>query len=184
MKKILVIVGSLRKDSINRTLAKALEKLSGPKFEFTYADIGSLPHYNDDLWPDVPESVVTLKQLISASDGVLFVTPEYNRSTPGIVKNAIDWASRPYGKNVWSGKPASVIGASTGAIGTAVAQSHLRSILPILGLILLGQPEVYFRFTPGLINQELEITDEQTRSFLELYLAKFESWIDQFPTKE
>lgn len=184
MKKVAVLVGSIRQASVNWTFARAIENLAGPGWTFTYADIASLPHYNDDLWASPPESVAALKRVVEDSDGVLFVTPEYNRSIPGILKNAIDWGSRPWGKNSWAGKPASVIGTTPGTIGTAVAQSHLRSILPVLDMAVMGQPEVYFQFKPGLIGEDLTITDDQTRSFLQLYLARFESWIDRVGSRK
>lgn len=184
MKNIAVIVGSLRRESINRILANALEKLSSEKFIFTHADIGSLPHYNEDLWSNPPPSVLAFKQLILDSDAVLFVTPEYNRSIPGIVKNAIDWGSRPYGKSCWKNKPASIAGATSGAIGTAVAQSQLRIILPILEVVAMGQPEIYFQFKPGVIDADLNFTDEKTKAFMQQYLLRFEAWIDRLTINE
>lgn len=179
MKKIAILVGSLRRDSINLIVARALERLAMSRFEFVYADIGDLPHYNDDLWAEPPHSVMALKQLIESSDGVIFVTPEFNRSIPGLLKNAIDWGSRPWGKNSWSGKPVTVVGASPGAIGTAVAQSHLRSILPILDVALLGQPEVYLQFRREAIDENLDFVEDETRSFLTYFLAQFDHWIEQ-----
>lgn len=179
MHEIAVVVGSLRKDSINRKLAGAIEKLAESRIRFTYPDIGKLPHYNEDLWASIPESVTEFKQQISASDAVLWVTPEYNRSLPGVLKNAIDWGSRPQGKNSWAGKPVSIVGTSPGAIGTAVAQAHLRSILPVLGMVPMGQPEVYFQFKPGLIDENLEVSDVTTKALLERYLAALEKWIGQ-----
>ncbi|PLP59103.1 NADPH-dependent FMN reductase [Mesorhizobium loti] len=173
MFKVALVVGSIRQHSINFVLARALEKLAGPRIAFQGADIARLPHYNDDLWCAPPESVRVFKSLIESSDAVLFVTPEFNRSIPGILKNAIDWGSRPWGKNSWAGKPVAVVGASSGGIGTAVAQSHLRSILPILDCILLGQPEVYLQFRSELFDDEFNIPDDQTRSFLEGFLAGF-----------
>ena len=115
---------------------------------------------------------------------MLFVTPEFNRSIPAALKNAIEWGSRPYGKNSWGGKPASIIGTSPGNVGTAVAQSQLRSIAVVLDLIVLGQPEVYFVSKPGLIGDNSEITDDTTREFLEGYLARFDGFIDQVAKRE
>lgn len=178
MFKVALLVGSLRHTSINQTLASALEKLSGPRLRFHKADLGSLPHYNDDLWLAPPDSMLTFKQLLEASDAVLFVTPELNRSIPGVLKNALDWGSRPWGKNSWAGKPVAIAGASPGGIGTAVAQSHLRSILPVLDCPLLGQPEVYLQFRPGLFDDDLNVTDDLTRSFLEGFLFAFEQLIE------
>jgi chromate reductase len=177
MFKVAVFVGSLRRESINRKFAKTLEKLGQSSFTFHYVELGDLPMYNDDLWADPPASVLRLKADIAAADAVLFVTPEYNRSIPPVLKNAIDWATRPYGKNSWAGKPASIVGTSPGVIGTAVAQEHLRYLATIIGLILMGQPEVYFSFKPGLVDENFEVTDETTRKFLETYLSRFEAWI-------
>src|SRR4029453_18463879 len=132
MSKIAVIVGSLRRDSINRKLAEALAKLAGPKLEFTYVRIDDLPLFNQDLEPNPPAAVTRIKGQIESADGVLVVTPEYNRSIPGVLKNAIDWASRPYGKNSFNGKPTAAIGASGGAIGTAAGPPHLRTLLTYL----------------------------------------------------
>ncbi|AYM14711.1 MULTISPECIES: NADPH-dependent FMN reductase [Agrobacterium] len=182
MKKIAVLVGSLRRNSSNLALARALEKLGSSKFAFTYADIGNLPHYNEDLWADTPASVTALKTLLTESDGVLLVTPEYNRAPPGVLKNAIDWASRPYGQNSFAGKPTAIAGTSPGAVGTAVAQAQLRTSLIVLDAILLGQPEVYFQLKPGLIGEDFAIEDEQARTFLELFLSRFDAWIDRVST--
>jgi chromate reductase, NAD(P)H dehydrogenase (quinone) len=177
MLKIAVIVGSLRESSINLLLVKALENLAISRLKFYYADVGSLPFYNDDLWAQPPESVTTFKLVIESSDAVLFATPELNRSIPGVLKNALDWGSRPSGQNSWAGKPASVVGTSSSAIGTAVAQSHLRSIMPVLDLSVLSRPEVYLQFRPGLIDDDFNVTDDLTRTFLESYLIQFENWI-------
>ncbi len=177
--QLCVVVGSLRRESLNRRLAHAVEKLAGDRLQFAYMDIGSLPLYNDDLWVAPPAAVLAAKQLLSESDAVLFVTPEYNRSVPGVLKNAIDWCSRPSADNAWKGKPAAMIGASNGVIGTAVAQAHLRSITQILGLAVLGQPEVYLKVTEELITAEFEVTNEGTRQFLEQFLTTFERWISR-----
>jgi chromate reductase len=177
MTAIAVFVGSIRKQSINQRLAHAVEALAGKRFEFSYVDIGGLPHYNDDLWSDPPESVQTLKRTIEASDGVLFVTPEYNRSIPGILKNAIDWGSRPTGKSSWIGKPSAIMGASPGAVGTAVAQSHLRNTLLVLDVVLMGQPEAYLQLKPDAIADDLTIADDHLRILLERQLDAFEAWI-------
>ncbi|MBW8836218.1 MAG: NAD(P)H-dependent oxidoreductase, partial [Burkholderia sp.] len=138
---IAVVVGSLRRESFNRQLAQAVISLAPPDFTFEFIDIGSLPLYSQEYDADFPEVARQLKQRVEAADGLLFVTPEYNRSIPGVLKNAIDWASRPYGKNSFNGKPTAGIGASGGAIGTAAAQQHLRSILVYLNVTLMGQPE-------------------------------------------
>ena len=179
MKKIAVLVGSLRKESINLVLARALEKLAAGTLEFTYVDLSALPHYNEDLWPDVPSSVTGLKASIEDSDGVLFVTPEYNRSVPGVLKNAIDLASRPYGDSAFAGLPAAVIGASVGAIGTAMAQQHLRNILSYLDMAVMPQPEAYLQFKDGLVDADGRVTRQDTREFLEDFVDRFVEWIDR-----
>jgi chromate reductase len=184
MYKIAVVVGSLRRESINHQFAKALDQLGGHRFAFDFVDIGDLPVYNDDLWQNPPASALRLKRAIELADAVLFVTPEYNRSIPAALKNAIEWASRPYGQNSWGEKPTSIVGASPGSVGTAVAQAQLRSIAVHLDMIVLGQPEVYFQSKPGLIDQNNEITDDTTREFLEGYLAKFEAFIAQVTKRE
>jgi chromate reductase len=177
MHKVFVVVGSLRAESINRKFARALEKLGGGRFAFAEAELADLPMYNDDLWADPPASVLKLKADILAADAVLFVTPEYNRSLPPVTKNALDWASRPYGTNAWKNKPCAIVGATSGVIGTAVAQSHLRSIAPIYELIVMGQPEVYFTLKPGAIDDDHTITDAGTAKFLDGWCTAFDAWI-------
>ncbi|KAB0265812.1 NADPH-dependent FMN reductase [Microvirga brassicacearum] len=177
MYKVAVFVGSLRRESINLQFAKALAKLGASKFTFHFVELGDVPLYNEDLWVDPPASVLRLKQDIADADAVLFVTPEYNRSIPAVIKNVVDWGTRPHGQNSWSGKPASIVGASPGNVGTAVAQAQLRSILVPLGLLLLGRPEVYFTMKPDLIDENHDIIPDSTRKFLQGYLDKFESWI-------
>ena len=140
-------------------------------------DIASLPYYDDALWNDPPAEVIRLKREIAAADAVLFVTPEYNRSIPGILKNAIDWPSRPYGDGVWTGKPAAIAGATGGVSGTAAAQAHLRSILPVLGIALMGAPEIYFQSRPGAFDDEGNIVDERLRSNLGVWVDRFTDWI-------
>ena len=150
--KIAVIVGSLRKESFNRKLADALARLAPEGTEFTQLEIGDLPLYTQDDDGSPHASVTRLKAAIGEASGVLFVTPEYNRSIPGVLKNAIDHASRPYGKSAWAGKPAGVIGVSVGAIGTAMAQQHLRNILAYLDMPTLGQPEAFIHAKDGLFD--------------------------------
>jgi chromate reductase len=149
MTKITVLVGSLRRQSFNLSLAKAVEELSPEGTEFAYADL-DLPLFNQDLEGDFPAKALALKDLIESSDGVLFVTPEYNRGYPGVLKNAIDWASRPWGKSSFKGKPAAIIGAAMGALGASQAQQQLRNVVYYLDMQLLGQPEVYFNALTGL----------------------------------
>jgi chromate reductase len=184
MVKIAVVVGSLRRDSLNLKFAKALEELGGRRFTFDLVEIVDLPVYNDDLWQNPPASALRLKRAVESADAVLFVTPEFNRSIPAALKNAIEWGSRPYGQNSWGGKPVSIVGTSPGAIGTAAAQAQLRSIAVHLDMIVLGQPEVYFQWKPGLIDENNEITDDTTREFLEGYLAKFGASIAQVAKRE
>ena len=149
--RIAVIVGSLRKDSFNRKLAEALPGLA-PDTEFTRLRIDDLPPYNQDDDGAPAESVKRLKSEIAAAAGVIFVTPEYNRSMPGVLKNAIDHASRPYGQSAWQGKPAGVLGVSIGAAGSAMAQQHLRNVLAYLDMPTLGQPEAFIQYKEGLFD--------------------------------
>jgi chromate reductase len=175
---VAVVVGSLSKDSSNLKLARALEKLAAGKLKFNYIKIGDLPLFNQDLEGNVPASVSTLKKEIESADAVLFVTPEYNRSIPGVLKNAIDWASRPYGNNSWSGKPAAIAGASPGAVGTGIAQAHLRSITSgFLNMPTMGQPELYFTFKDDLVDAEGNVSNEGTVKFLQSYVDTFTGWI-------
>lgn len=177
MLNVAVLVGSLRRESINRKFALSLEKLAVGRLDFSYPDL-DLPLYNDDLWENPLPGVTALKAAIESADGVLLVTPEYNRSIPPVLKNAIDWASRPWGQNSWDGKAVGIVGTSTGAIGTAVGQSHLRSIMPTQGAIVLGKPEVYFS-QPGLIEDDGTIENEETAAFLKTYVDKFADFIER-----
>ncbi|GFO58645.1 FMN reductase [Geomonas silvestris] len=174
---IAVVVGSLRQDSINRKLARALEKLAPREFTFKYLEIGDLPLYNQDNDANPPAPVTRFKAEISAAQALLFVTPEYNRSVPGVLKNALDNASRPYGQNAWAGKPAGVIGGSIGTIGTALAQSHLRGILAYLDVPTLGQPEVYLFVKEGFFDAAGEIASEGTRKFLQDWMDRYAAWV-------
>jgi len=170
---IAVLVGSLRRESCNLRLAKALEKLSNGRARFDYVQIGDLPLYNQDFDGDYPAEGVRLKKQIAAADAVLFVSPEYNRSIPGVLKNAIDIGSRPYGDSAFAGKPAAVIGASVGAIGTAMAQQHLRNVLAYLDMHVLGQPEAFIHFKEDLISADGSISNEGTRAFLQAFVDAF-----------
>jgi len=174
--QIAVIVGSLRKDSFNRKLASAIAKLSPVEFLFKHVQIDDLPLYNQDDDEHPAESVQRLKAEISAADGLLFVTPEYNRSIPGVLKNAIDHASRPYGHSVWAGKPAGVLGISIGVTGTSMAQQHLRNILAYLDVPTLGQPEVFIKNSDNMfdINDNL---DDGTQRFLQGWMDKYVAWV-------
>lgn len=179
MRKVLVLVGSFRQGSYNQQLAHALQKLAAPTLDLEFADIAGLPHYCEDLWDVPPPSVVAFKTAIAQADAVLIVTPEYNRSFPGVVKNALDWGTRPVGQNVWMGKPAAICGASRGAIGTAAAQSQLRSVVPAIGLSLMSQPEVYIAFKQGLVDDQGVVTIDSTRAFLTQFIDAFVAWIDR-----
>ena len=180
MFKVAVFVGSLRKDSINARFARALEKRAGDRLAFTYVELGDLPIYDEDLWASPPAGVLRMKDDIAAADAVLFVTPEFNRSIPPVLKNAIDWGTRPWGQNSWSGKPAAIVGTSPGAVGTAAAQAHLRDIATVVGTALMVQPEVYFVTRPGLIDDDHTVTDDGTATFLDGWIAAFEGWIGRF----
>jgi chromate reductase len=173
---IAVVVGSLRKDSFNRKLATVLAKLAPPEFSFKQVKIDDLPLYNQDDDARPAETVKRLKTEITAARGLLFVTPEYNRSIPGVLKNAIDHASRPYGQSVWGGKPAGVIGVSVGAIGTAMAQQHLRNMLAYLDVPTLGQPEAFIQAKEGLFDASGNI-GQDSRKFLQEWMDRYVAWV-------
>lgn len=178
--KIGVMVGSLRKDSYNRRLALALQKLLPDDLSFEMIRIDDLPLYNQDFDDDFPLPCRRLKETIAACDGLLFVTPEYNRAVPGVLKNAIDIASRPYGYSAFTGKPAAVCGASIGSIGTAVAQANLRTTLGYLDMPTLGQPEVYLHVTEDLISPHGRIGNPRTEQFLQGFVERFADWFRRF----
>lgn len=177
MYNVAVVVGSLRKGSINRAFAEALAKLGRPDLNLKIVEIGDLPIYSQDHEADLPAPARRLKAEIEAADAVLLVTPEHNRSFSTALKNAIDWASRPYGKSSWAGKPVAIAGASLGPIGTAIAQQHLRTVLGHLDAALLGQPEVFFHLKPEAIDADGNFADESTRQFLRGFLDRFGGWI-------
>jgi chromate reductase len=177
--KVGVIIGSLAKESINRKLAKALMRLAPDDLDFVEISYRDLPLYNSDYDTDFPQSAIDFKESIENVDAVLFVTPEYNRSIPGPLKNAIDWASRPKGQNAFKEKPVAVIGASSGAIGTAVAQQHLRSILGFLNAPQMNFPEGYIQLKPGLVDENSEVTVESTREFLRSYMNEYYIFIQR-----
>jgi chromate reductase len=171
MSRIAIIVGSLRRESFNRRLARALIRLPAAEgHDFVFIEIGDLPLYDQDADPDPSAQAVRLKREIRAADGVMFVSPEYNRSIPGVLKNAIDHGSRPHGDSAWAGKPAGVIGTSQGKPGTAMAQQHLRNVLVFLDMPTLAQPEAFVQWTDGLVTPEGEI-GEGSRAFLDGWLA-------------
>lgn len=175
--KLGYFVGSLSSTSINRLLAKALVQLAPPELVMSEIAIKDLPLYSADYDADYPPVARALKEAIAAVDAVLFVTPEYNRSIPGGLKNAIDWASRPWGKNSFARKPSGVIGTSPGAIGTAVAQQSLRGVLCFCNSPLMNMVEAYIQFKPGLITAEGEVTDAGTRQFLQNYMTELHAFI-------
>lgn len=173
---IAVIVGSLRTDSFNKKLATALEKLFPADFSFTRIRIDDLPLYNQDDDGRSAAQVVRIKGEITAAQGVLFVTPEYNRSIPGVLKNAIDQASRPYGQSAFDGKPAGVIGTSGGPIGTALAQQHLRNVLAYLNMPTLNQPEAFIQNKEGLYDAAGNI-GEASLKFLQGWVDRYVAWV-------
>ena len=179
--QIAVIVGSLRKDSFNRRLATAITNLAPSEFSFRQVQIGDLPLYNQDDEENQAESVKRLKNEIKSTQGLMFVTPEYNRSIPGVLKNAIDHASRPYGQNVWSGKPAGVLGISPGAAGTAMAQQHLRNVLVAVGILTLAQPEAFIQFKDALFDEAGNI-GEGSKKYLQNWMDQYVAWVKKHAT--
>ena len=175
--RIALIVGSLRRDSYNRQLATAVTGLAPSSFSFEPVKIDDLPLYNQDNDDAQAAPVKRLKQAIADADAVLFVTPEYNRSIPGVLKNAIDHATRPYGQSAWEGKPAGVIGASIGAPGSSMAQQHLRNILAYLDMPTLGQPEVFIHVKDGMFGADGTIADADTRAFLQQWMDAYVAWV-------
>jgi chromate reductase len=173
---IAVIVGSLRKDSLNRQLANALARMAPPEFELRQLRLDDLPPYNQDDDANQPAPVKRLKSEILAASGVIFVTPEYNRSIPGVLKNAIDHASRPYGQSAFQGKPAGIIGVSVGAIGSAVAQIHLRTILGYLDMPTLGQPEAFLHAKEGFFDADGQV-GAQSREFVQKWVDAYVAWV-------
>jgi chromate reductase len=174
---VAVLVGSLRKDSINRKVANALSDVAPPSLKLRIVEIGHLPIYNQDGDSNPPEAWVTLRQDIKAANAVLFVTPEHNRSVPAALKNALDIASRPYGKNVWSGKPGAVVSASPGAIGGFGANHHLRQSLVFLNVPVMQQPEAYLGGADKLFDANGKIANDGTRQFLTKFTEAFADWI-------
>jgi chromate reductase, NAD(P)H dehydrogenase (quinone) len=177
--KIGYFVGSLASGSINRVLAKALIKLAPEELEFTEIPIKDLPLYSYDYDADFPPEGRALKEAIEAADGILFVSPEYNRSIPGALKNAIDWGSRPWGTNSFARKPTGIIGASPGSIGTAVMQSSMRSVLSFLDAPQLNTPEAYVTFRPDDYGLDGECTNEKTAAFLRHYMEEYDAFVER-----
>jgi chromate reductase len=175
--KVGYFVGSLATKSINRLLAKALVRVAPADLQLAEIPFKDLPLYSYDHDQSYPAVATAFKDAIAAVDAVLFVTPEYNRSIPGALKNAIDWASRPYGKNAFTRKPSAVIGTSPGKIGTAVAQQHLRSILAFCNSPLMNSIEAYIQFEDGLISEDGSVSNGSTRDFLQNYMKEFHEFI-------
>jgi len=176
------LIGSLSSTSINRRLSQALIKLAPPHLRMSEISFRDLPLYSPDYDADYPPVARGFKAAIGASDAILFITPEYNRSIPGALKNAIDWASRPYGANAFARKPAAVIGASPGAIGTAVGQQSLRAVLGFCNAPQMTSPEAYIQFKPGLVSDDGEVTVASTREFLRTYMNEFALFIQRVLT--
>jgi chromate reductase, NAD(P)H dehydrogenase (quinone) len=173
---IATVVGSLRKDSINAKLAHAMSQLAPEDFTFSLVPIGDLPLYNQDDDAKQVESVLRMKRAIKEAQGLLFVTPEYNRSIPGVLKNALDHASRPYGASAWAGKPAGILGASVGAIGTAPAQQHLRNVLAYLDVPTMGQPEAFIHAKEDLFDGD-GLIGASSREFLQTWMNCYVAWV-------
>ena len=176
--QIAIVVGSLRKDSFNRQLAHAIIKLAPAGVHFKEVAIGDLPLYNQDADGNEVAQVKQFRDALRSVDGVLFVTPEYNRSVPGVLKNALDQGSRPYGHSVWDGKPAAVVGMSPGAIGTALAQQHLRNILAYLNMPTLGQPEMFLQYQDGFFTADGAVA-ERSHAFIQKFVQQVVDWVHQ-----
>ncbi|WP_353433036.1 NAD(P)H-dependent oxidoreductase [Polynucleobacter sp. MWH-UH23A] len=174
--QIAIIVGSLRKESINRQLANAIVCMATTNVSFHFVEIGDLPLYNQDEDDHQSNSVLRMKSEIENSDGVLFVTPEYNRSIPGVLKNALDHGSRPYGQNSWDKKPAAIIGISPSPVGTALAQQHLRGVLATLNMPTLCQPEMFIQMKEGFFDKSGNIS-EASEKFIERWIAVMLEWM-------
>jgi chromate reductase len=176
---VAVFVGSLRKDSINRKVAKALIELAPPSLKLEIVEIRQLPLYDQDLDADPPAAWTAFRQRVKKADAVIFATPEYNRSVPGVLKNAIDVASRPYGQSAWKGKPGAVVSASPGAIGGFGANHHLRQSLVFLDVPCMQQPEMYLGHADKFFDENGKLVNDDTRKFLQGFLQAFETWIDK-----
>lgn len=178
-RNVAVFVGSIRKESLNRKLANALTALAPESLELQIIEIGNLPLFSQDFESDPPKSVRDFKKSIEAADAVLFVTPEYNRSVPGVLKNAIDVGSRPYGQSAWGGKPGAVVSLSPGAIGGFGANHHLRQSMVFLDVPMMQQPEAYIGNGAQLFDDKGDIINDSTREFMQKFLQAFEQWIDK-----
>lgn len=177
--KVALVVGSLRKESFNKKIARAIRELNVEGMHFENIEIGDLPLYNEDLEKDVPQSWQYFRDVLPSYDAVLFITPEYNRSVPAVLKNALDVGSRPYDKSVWAGKPAAIISCTAGGLGAFGANHHLRQSLVFLDMPTLQQPEAYLSHAANLFDESGTLKDTSTRDFLNSFLIKFESWIEK-----
>jgi chromate reductase len=179
-RRIATLIGSLRRGSLNRMAARAIEKLAPPSLAFDEIPIGDLPAYNQDREEDPPREWTAFRDRVRGAEAVLFVTPEYNRSVPGLLKNAIDVGSRPYGRSVWSGKPAAVVSVSPGGIGGFGANHHLRQSLVFLDMPVLQQPEAYIGHAVDLFGEDGEVKSEATEKFLRGFGEAFAAWVARF----
>ena len=177
--KILGIAGSLRKGSFNRAALRAAQQLAPEGIEIEVFELDGIPGFSEDIEREPPEKVVELKEKIRAADAILFVTPEYNYSIPGVLKNAIDWASRPYGDSAWNDKPVAIMGASVGALGTARAQYHLRQVFVFLNMHAVNQPEVMISNASQRFDEQGNLTDEKTKELIGQLLQKLAAWTRQ-----
>jgi chromate reductase len=177
MADVIVIVGSLRKESFSRKTANALLKLGPPSLDLEIVEIGQLPLYNADLEGTTPQDWLVFRDRVRRADAVLFVTPEYNRSVTAALKNAVDVGSRPYGQSAWDGKPAAIVSVSQGALGAFGANHHLRQALVFVNMPTLQQPEVYLSRVGDLFDENGQLTNEGTRAFLQKFLEAFDAWI-------
>ncbi len=175
---VVVLVGSLRKESLNRKMAKALATISPATLKLDIVEIGQLPHYNQDLEADLPGEYIAFRQRIAAANALLFITPEYNRSVPGVLKNAIDVASRPSGKSVWNGKPAAVISLTSGALGAFGANHHLRQSLVAINVPAMAHPEAYIGHGAKVFDDQGQLVDD-TRAFMDKFLHAFARWVER-----
>jgi len=182
-RNVAVFVGSLRKDSYNRKMAKALIELAPASLKLAIVEIGHLPFFNEDFEADPPQAVREFKARVQAADAVLFVTPEYNRSSAPALKNAIDTASRPYGTSAWDGKPGAIISVSPGPTGAFGANHHLRQSMVFLNVPTMQQPEAYIGGAHKLFDESGKLTDDRTRDFLKKFLAAFETWVERNAVK-
>ena len=175
--KVAIIIGSLRANSVNRRLAQAIARQAAPKLDMQIVEIDQVPLYNQDLEADLPAPVRDLKAALAAADGVLVMTPEYNRGMPGVLKNVIDWASRPPGQSIWRGKPVAIAGSSPGALGTGAAQVDARNVLTAIDAAVMGMPQIYFVHREEHFTPEGDFADPKFRDYIDAWTDKFAAWI-------